>query len=497
MRSRAMGSDAPASHVALPIERGLPILGSALPLFRDPVTFLLAAHRRHGPIFRVKALHHDYVVLAGTEANAFVQEAGEHVLSSRHFWRPFLREIEAPNSIVGLEGEDHAAVRRLLAPQMSKGAAERHVADFVRIAAASFEGVGPGEAIAFVPFAQRLVSRQVGWVLTGRTPTRREHDAVLDYMRTVSVNLSLRRLPRWILRLQGKRFREAKRTAFAFAEDVVRTGGGHDGRDGYVADIHAAAARLPHLFTEGDVRGAGILPFFAGVDTVGQTLAFAIYEVLRRPELLARLRAEIDPVLAAGVPTRDDLRSMTTLQGVVLETLRLHPTAFGISRTAAMPFAFAGRRVEQGRQVLVFTTACHFMSEHFPEPQRFDPDRNLPAREEHRQPNVFAPFGRGPHSCLGASFSLVQLATTLATILHGFDLELPDAGREYPVTLMPTPSLGTRFTLRFRGVRPPLPATTIATSCIPWTGPTRSPSTRRERRAHGRSSYSNDSARHP
>jgi cytochrome P450 len=437
-----------------PTERGLPILGSALALFRDPVAFLLAAHRRHGPIFRVTALHHNYVVLAGAQANAFVHEAGQQHFSSRKFWWPFLREIEAPNSVVGLDGDDHATLRRLLAPQMSKGVAERHLADFVRITTESFDSARAGDAIAFVPFAQRLVSRQIGWVLTGRTPTSAEHDALLDYMRTVSVNLSLRRLPRWVLSLQGRRFRRAKRTTFAFADDVIRSaGGGSEHGGGYVAGIRDAAERLPHLFTDGDVRGAGILPFFAGVDTVGQTLAFAIYEVLRRPALLARLRAEIAPIFTRGLPSRDDLRTMTTLQGTVLETLRLHPTAFGISRTAVSPFTFAGCRVEQGQDVLVFTTACHFMAEHFPEPARFDPDRNLPAREEHRQPNVFAPFGRGPHACLGASLSLVQLATTLATILHAFDLELPEPDREYPVTLMPTPSLGPCFTLRFRGRR--------------------------------------------
>jgi cytochrome P450 len=444
---------------APPTQRGLPILGSALALFRDPIGFLLAAHHRLGPIFRVRALHHDYVVLAGAEANEFVHDTGKHHFSSRNFWGPFLREIEAPNSVVGLEGEDHVAIRRLLAPQMSKGAAERHIADFVRIARECCAPVRTDDAIAFVPFAQRLVSRQVGWVLTGRTPTPTEHDAVLDYMRTVSVNLSLRRFPRWVLHLQGRRFRDAKRTTFAFADDVVRAPDrDRECRGGYVADIHEAAARLPYLFTDGDVRAAGILPFFAGVDTVGQTLAFAVYEVLRRPALLARLRAEIGPVFTRGVPSGDDLRTMTTLHGIVLETLRLHPTAFGISRTAASAFTFAGCRVERGQNVLVFTTACHFAPEHFPEPERFDPDRNLPSRQEHRQPNVFAPFGRGPHTCLGASFSLVQLATTLATILHGFDVELPDPGREHPVTLMPTPSLGPRFAIRFRGRREPVVA---------------------------------------
>ena len=54
---------------------------------------------------------------------------------------------------------------------------------------------------------------------------------------------------------------------------------------------------------------------------------------------------------------------------------------------------------------------------------------------------------------LWESYSLVQLATTLATILSRYDLALPEPDREYPVTLMPTPSLGPRFAARFVGRR--------------------------------------------
>jgi cytochrome P450 len=439
---------------APPRVRGLPLLGSALELFRDPIRFLLAQHRRYGPVFRLGALHLDYVVLCGREANEFVHDRGKECFSSKKFWRPFLREIEAPNSIVASDGEDHAALRRLLAPQMSKRAAEEGIAELVRISRESFQRYDPGAVIRFVPAAQRLVSRQVGYLLTGRVPTAEEHTAILAYLNAVSVNLSLRRLPRAVLVFGGRRLRQAKRTTFAVADDVMaqadRTGG--DGSR-FVADIRTAAAALPHLFTPGDVRAAGILPFFAGVDTVGQTLAFALWEVLRRPDLLARLRGEVDPIFEKDGLGREALRSMGCLQGAVLETLRLHPTAFGVSRTATRDFSFAGRRVKRGQDILVFTTACHFLPEYFPAPETFDVDRHRAPRNEQLDPNVFAPFGRGPHACLGASFSLVQLATTLATLLHHYDFELVEPERDYETVLSPTPSLGDAFTVRFAGVR--------------------------------------------
>ncbi len=441
---------------APPRVRGRPLLGSALDLFRDPIRFLLTQRQRHGPVFRVRALHLDYVVLCGREANEFVHDIGKDCFSSQRFWRPFLEEIEAPHSIVALDGDDHAALRRLFAPQMSKRAAELAVGDLVRITREAFEEHTPGSVIPFVRAAQRLVSRQVGYLLTGRVPTPKEHTAILEYLNAVSVNLSLRRLPRAVLAFGGRRLRQAKRTTFAVADDVMAQSERSTG-DGasFVADIRAAAAALPHLFTPGDLRAAGILPFFAGVDTVGQTLSFALWEVLRRPDLLARVRREVDPVFEKDGLGRAALRTMECVQGVVFETLRLHPTAFGISRTARRDFTFAGRRVRRGQDILAFTTACHFLPEYFPDPGTFDVDRYHAPRNEHRDPNVFAPFGRGPHACLGASFSLVQLAMTLATLLHHYDLELVEPEREYEPVLMPTPSLGDAFAVRYTGARRP------------------------------------------
>jgi cytochrome P450 len=439
-----------------PLVPGLPLLGSATQLFREPTAFLLRQYRRHGPIFRVKAAHLEYVVMAGPEANEFAHGPGSHFLSGKRFWRPFLEEVDAPSSIVGLDGDDHAELRRILAPGMSKRFAEDHVTDIVRITRACFSDLSCGERIPFVRFSQRLVSRQVGFIMTGEVPSLKEHDAILRYLSTASIDLSLRRLPRVALRLRGKRFRDDKRRSFAFADRLVSARRNSPARHvgDFIDTILDAAGRLPHLFSSGDIRMSGLLPFFAGIDTVGQTIAFAVYEVLRRPQLLVRLREEIDAVWKSGGPSGDELRKLTCLHGLVLETLRLHPTAFAMSRTATEDFSFAGHRVARGQDVLVFTTACHFLEEHFPEPERFDIDRYAPPRNEHRQPGVFAPFGRGPHTCLGASFSLVQLATTLGTILHSVELELEDPRREYKTVLMPSPSLGNAFEVIFRGSRP-------------------------------------------
>ena len=437
-----------------PRVRGLPLVGSTFEVYRDPIRFLLRGQARHGPVFRFGAGPRSYVVLAGSKANSFVQEDRGELLRAEAFWQPILDELGAPHSLVGLDGPEHRRLRQAFAPHMSRAAAERRLDDIVRITKEAFEGVPTGHTLPLVDFSQRLISKQVGFLRTGRSLEREEFDALFGYLNPVFVMLGLLRLPRWLLALRGRAFRRAKRETMELAERLLAPlDGGSSDDDRYTDKVRALATDYPQLFTPGDLQMAAILPFFAGVDTVGQTLVFAIHELLRRPDIARRVRAEVDEAFADGAPTISAFRGLEALPGLVLETLRVHPTAFGMMRRAADDFEFEGHTVRRGQDVLVFTTACHFMDEHFPNADRFDIDRYRKPRLENRRPNVYLPFGRGPHACLGAAFAEVQLAATLGTILRYFDLELANPDRTYRKVLIPTPSLGPHFAIRVRGYR--------------------------------------------
>ena len=422
----------------------------------DPLGFLIDQHRSMGPIFRVRAVHMKLVVMAGERANAFAHGEGADSLSNRETWEPTLREFGAPNNFVGLDGEPHRLLRKRFASHFSRKAAETRLPALIDSTLAAFAEHSAGDAIPFVAFSQALASRQVGTLLVGRVPSREEHEAILRYTNTVVVNLSLRRMPRWLFRLsQGRQLREDRRTSFAFARELVerRIDEGCSEPANFVDAVNLASREHPELFAEDELVSAGLLPFFAGVDTVGQTNVFILYELLRHPELLERVRADADRLFEAGLPSPHALREAQDLNGAVNEALRVHPVAFAMPRTAARDFIFEGFRVDRGESVMVFTSACHFDPDYFPEPERFDIDRYRPPRDEHRRPDVFAPWGRGPHQCLGAGLAGVQMGATLATILHHCELELAEPEREFPHVLRPSLSLGSDFRIRFKGWR--------------------------------------------
>ncbi|ETA90118.1 hypothetical protein O984_23950 [Mycobacterium avium 05-4293] len=103
-------------------------------------------------------------------------------------------------------------------------------------------------------------------------------------------------------------------------------------------------------------------------------------------------------------------------------------------RTSARDFA--GYHIRGGQDVLVYTTADHFNDKYFPSPLHFDVGRL--ERGEYKG-RAFAPYGAGPHICLGASMGDALLHTMVASIIHHFQIHLVDAAR--PPRVVYDPSL--------------------------------------------------------
>jgi cytochrome P450 len=97
------------------------------------------------------------------------------------------------------------------------------------------------------------------------------------------------------------------------------------------------------------------------------------------------------------------------------------------ARIVKEPFVLGGQKVEAQQRVQVVSVLPHFLPEFFPDPLRFDPDRFLPPRNEHRAPGAYGPFFRGAHTCIGAGLAEIQMMTIVGTLLHERTLSLnPD-----------------------------------------------------------------------
>jgi hypothetical protein len=171
----------------------------------------------------------------------------------------------------------------------------------------------------------------------------------------------------------------------------------------------------------------------AGTETSGWTLAYLMLELSKRPQLQSTLRKELlslsPPVLyPAGatdsgsstaeksLPSPRAIDALQLLDGIVLETLRVHaPVAGSQPRTTPSsnpqsPTVILGyHNIPPGTRVSAQAYSLHRNSEVFPDPDRWKPERWLEATPEERNEMLrwFWAFGSGANMCLGNHLAIL------------------------------------------------------------------------------------------
>ncbi len=166
----------------------------------------------------------------------------------------------------------------------------------------------------------------------------------------------------------------------------------------------------------------------AGHETTSGLLSFTLYQLLKNPDVLQRLRQEVDDALQGRAAEVTDLPKLSYLDMVLKESLRLWPTApaFGV-----YPFektVIGGKyEVTPYDTLIVLLPSLHRDPRVWQgDPERFDPERFSPEAEAALPENAYKPFGNGQRACIGRPFALQEAALVLAGIVQRFDLVMAD-----------------------------------------------------------------------
>ena len=420
----------------IPVVKGLPIFGSAFEAKRNLVPFLAKQFQELGPVFRVRLFNRDFIVLAGPASNRFLQKQGRNYLRSYEFWKDFTHELGITRVITSTDGRDHGKFRRTFAPAYSRHNFEINLetaSEIVRNHIAAWPSDRP---IDVVDAMQRIVTDQIGEIAIGVKPGEYQED-ITSFLDILLITKLAKQSPSF---LYNRRLRKARQSVEEFWQIILadhQPGGPKHGAENFVTEVLELHRSDPQLMPETDLMIWAMGPFLVGLDTVAITSSFALYQVLKNADILRRATAEAETLFSEGTPTAAGLRKMDTIYRTAMETFRFHPVVPASPRHVGTGFEFSGYRIPAGEMVLASPTATHFLPEYFPEPERFDIDRYLPERAEHRQRDVFAPFGVGTHRCLGAGFAEAQILLILAAIIREAELVLHPPSYELKSTYSP------------------------------------------------------------
>uniref|UniRef100_A0A3B5AMI3 Cholesterol 24-hydroxylase n=1 Tax=Stegastes partitus TaxID=144197 RepID=A0A3B5AMI3_9TELE len=163
--------------------------------------------------------------------------------------------------------------------------------------------------------------------------------------------------------------------------------------------------------------------FIAGQETTANQLAFCIQELARHPDILEKVRKEVDDVVGMKQDiSYDDLGKLGYLNQVLKETLRVYPTAPGTSREIVEDMIIDGIYIPGGFICIFSTYVSSRMEKFFKDPLTFDPDRFHP--DAPKPYYCYYPFALGPRSCLGQNFAQMEAKVVMAKLLQRYDFTL-------------------------------------------------------------------------
>lgn len=164
----------------------------------------------------------------------------------------------------------------------------------------------------------------------------------------------------------------------------------------------AAAARVDDsALSHDEIASNAAVLLFGGIETTEGMIANAALELLRRPELLTRVRAEAgDPDRAAGAGLLD---------AIIDESLRLEPAAAVIDRYATADTTLGGAPIRRGDLVRISIAAANRDPSVFPGPDAFDLTR--PNARRHLA------FAQGPHVCVGVHLARLEARAALRALV--------------------------------------------------------------------------------
>jgi cytochrome P450 len=216
--------------------------------------------------------------------------------------------------------------------------------------------------------------------------------------------------PSWLPTRQNRRQKEALAAVRALLRDIIRQrqAEGVDKGD-LLSMLLQARDEDGRPMPEEQLLDECMTLFVAGHETTAAALTWCFALLTDHPAVAERLTAEVDEVLQGQPIQFEQIAALPYLDGVLKETLRLYPPAFGFGRAVQEPFSVAGTAFPQ-KAILRFSVyATHHSPLYYDEPEAFRPERFL---DEATKPDryTYLPFGAGSRICVGNMFAMMEAA---------------------------------------------------------------------------------------
>lgn len=406
-------------------------LWSTYRFITDPMTAIPRWFERYGdPVF-IPAVNGDVVM---TARPALIKQIFATPATS---YGPFAAKgvaaLTGPRSLFQMRAEEHRRHRRLIMPSFHGSRMRAYAADMQQATRRVFD-----EAIGRGPVQLHTLTQRISLEVILRTvfgieqPDRVERfaEAITELVDAVSpmfIFMPFLQRELWGMGPYARFRRMFERIDDMLVEQVERTrreGGGED----VLSMLLAARDENDGRLDDQEIRDELRTLLFAGHETTGIALSWAMDAVGRHPQIAQRLTDDLSAL--GDDPAPEALAKVPYLEAVCNETLRRYPIVTEVLRTLHAPMELGGYSLRPPMAVSASILGVHNQPDLYPEPEAFRPERFL---ERKFGPHEFLPFGGGHRRCIGAAFAGFEMRVVLGTVLREYGVRLQNPVAPKPV----------------------------------------------------------------
>lgn len=352
----------------------------------------------------------------------------KHPLSGRMYRRRDISERTEPLKhfgvgLFGVNSTAHTQQRRLVMPAFHKQRIDSYRDDIVSITDSVLEQLPVGEVCDIADVMRLLTMRVASKTLFGCDIGESNAGKLLQESLGMIGTPLMVLLPFDIPGLPYHRFLNL----IAQLDDEMRSliarklEQSTDAPDVLSMLLSARDAESGQKLSEDELLGHTGVFFAAGHETSSNALTWTLFLLSQHPQVAADLFDELDSVLHGEAPTIDQLQQLPLLERVIKESMRVLCPVPWNGRVTSQDTTLGGYDLPAGTEVFVSIYQTHHMSQVYPEPEKFNPDRWLTQEPTNFEYN---PFSAGSRTCIGAAFAMMEIKLVLAILLQRYRLQL-------------------------------------------------------------------------
>ncbi len=418
----------------LPPGPNIPVPLATYRMIQKPYDLLLECYKEYGDIFSLKTMTGHFIFVSDLEVirDIFSKHSkkfntGETVL--------FLEPFVGKNSLLLLDGVEHARHRRLLTPPFH-GEKMKMFTDMMRNSAHKMvDRWKAGHSLMLRQEMQEITLKVIVKSVFGEEMSQRTPEIVEMVRGILQVPTFLTFLP--FLRFNlgswspwGKFLIWRDKLDKLIYEEIARRRKNPPKEPADIVDMMMLSQdETGNFMTDREIRDEALTLLFAGHETTALSLTWFFIPLLQNPHVFKKLVEEINNVVGDEPITSDMVSKLTYLDATIKESMRINNLFPIVARKTIEPLELKGYEIPIGATVSPCNMIVHNLPSLYPEPQEFRPERFLV--DPHQQhPYSWLPFGGGNRRCIGMAFAQFEMKVILASILPRIELELI-AGQDF------------------------------------------------------------------